>query len=111
MTDLLESVSGGVLRLTLNRPDAGNALTPDQRDRLIASLERASADLAVRVVVLAATGRHFCTGADLRAGSPDTAGRPDGAPERPAGAVARMIASGAQRLIAAVLDCEKPVIA
>jgi 2-(1,2-epoxy-1,2-dihydrophenyl)acetyl-CoA isomerase len=36
---------------------------------------------------------------------------PEGAPERPTGTVTRMIASGAQRLVAAILDCEKPVIA
>jgi 2-(1,2-epoxy-1,2-dihydrophenyl)acetyl-CoA isomerase len=100
----------GVLRLTLDRPEAANAVTPDQRDRLIALLEGASADAAVRVVVIGATGKHFCTGADLRAGrrAPD---RPDGAPERVAGDVSRMIRDGAQRLVAAVLDCEKPVIA
>jgi 2-(1,2-epoxy-1,2-dihydrophenyl)acetyl-CoA isomerase len=110
--DLLHSVADGVARITLNRPDAGNALTPAQRDSLIALLEAASGDLAVRVVVLGANGRHFCTGADLRAsrGDVDPALPPD-APERPVGTVSRMIAGGAQRLVAAVLDCEKPVIA
>ncbi len=101
---------GGVAWVTLNRPDAGNALTPGQRDRIISLLEDVSGDVAVRVVVLQATGRHFCTGADLRADRPAPQ-LPEGAPERPTGTVARMIATGAQRLIAAVLDCEKPVIA
>jgi len=109
--DLLHRVEGGVARLTLNRPDAGNALTPSQRDRLIDRLAEASADLAVRVVVLGATGRHFCTGADLRADRSGGPPLPDGAPERPVGSVGRMIATGAQRLVAAVLDCDKPVIA
>lgn len=112
MSELLERVEDGVLWLTLNRPDAGNALTPHQRNRLIEVLDAASGDLAVRAVVLSASGRHFCTGADLRAGSAaGTGDRPEGAPERPAGSVARMISTGAQRLIAAVLDCEKPVVA
>jgi 2-(1,2-epoxy-1,2-dihydrophenyl)acetyl-CoA isomerase len=62
-------------------------------------------------VVISAAGRHFCTGADLRADRSGGPPLPDGAPERPTGSVARMIASGAQRLVAAVLDCEKPVIA
>ncbi|MFI5041052.1 MAG: enoyl-CoA hydratase/isomerase family protein [Acidimicrobiales bacterium] len=105
------SVDAGIARLTLNRPQAGNALTPDQRDRIIALLEAASADVAIRVVVLGAEGRHFCTGADLRVDRGDGPDRPPDAPERPTGTVARMIAMGAQRLIAAVLDCEKPVIA
>jgi 2-(1,2-epoxy-1,2-dihydrophenyl)acetyl-CoA isomerase len=99
-----------VLWLTLDRPDAANALTPSQRDRLVAQLRAASGDLAVRAVVIRATGRHFCTGADLRVNRPAPE-RPDGAPERAAGEVARMIRDGAQQMIAAVLDCEKPVIA
>jgi 2-(1,2-epoxy-1,2-dihydrophenyl)acetyl-CoA isomerase len=63
--DLLQHLDGGVLTLTLNRPDAGNAVTMEQRERLFTALERASADLNVRAIVLTATGRHFCTGADL----------------------------------------------
>jgi 2-(1,2-epoxy-1,2-dihydrophenyl)acetyl-CoA isomerase len=106
---LVHTTEAGVARIVLNRPDAGNALLPSQRDAIISLLEGASADLAVRVVVLGATGRHFCTGADLRAG--EKVPVPEGVPERPAGSVSRMIATGAQRLIAAVLDCEKPVIA
>jgi 2-(1,2-epoxy-1,2-dihydrophenyl)acetyl-CoA isomerase len=100
----------GVLWLTLNRPEAANALTPDQRDRLIDLLDEASALVEVRAVVIGSTGRHFCTGADLRASRPGPA-RPEGAPERVTGDVARMIRDGAQRLVGAVLDCEKPVVA
>ncbi|RAY16568.1 hypothetical protein DPM19_04950 [Actinomadura craniellae] len=102
----------GVGRLTLNRPRTGNALTADQRERIIDLLGEASGDLRVRAILLTATGdRHFCTGADL--GAPAAADRPgpEGAPERPAGSIARTIAGGAQRLIAAVQDCDKPVIA
>ncbi|MFI6037411.1 enoyl-CoA hydratase/isomerase family protein [Streptomyces sp. NPDC051315] len=92
-----------VTHLTLDRPEALNALTPDQRDHLIALLAGASADPEVRAVVLTGTGRGFCAGADLRGGPP--------AGDRIAGDVARTLRLGAQRLIAAVLDCEKPVIA
>jgi 2-(1,2-epoxy-1,2-dihydrophenyl)acetyl-CoA isomerase len=101
---------GAVLWLTLDRPEAANAITPDQRNRLVELLADADARLDVRAVVITATGRHFCTGADLRATHSGPA-RPEGAPERAAGEVARLIAGGAQRLVAAVLDCEKPVIA
>jgi 2-(1,2-epoxy-1,2-dihydrophenyl)acetyl-CoA isomerase len=100
---------GGVLWLTLNRPEAANAVTPDQRDRLIELLDDASGRLEVRAVVIGATGRHFCTGADLRHSRPGPE-RPEGVPERVIGDVSRMIAQGAQRLITAVIDCEKPVI-
>ncbi|MFI5876327.1 enoyl-CoA hydratase-related protein [Streptomyces sp. NBC_00377] len=92
-----------VTHLTLDRPEALNALTPDQRDQLIALLADASADPDVRAVVLTGTGRGFCAGADLRGGS--------AAGERVAGDVARTLRLGAQRLVSAVLDCEKPVIA
>lgn len=107
---LLAGYDEGVLWLTLNRPEAANALTPDQRNRLIDLLAEASARVDVRVVVLGGTGKHFCTGADLRASQP-APDRPVGAPERVVGDVARLLREGAQRLIAAVLDCERPVIA
>ncbi|WP_328863403.1 enoyl-CoA hydratase/isomerase family protein [Streptomyces sp. NBC_00306] len=81
-----------------------NAVTWDQRERIIELLGAASEDPAVRAVVLTGTGKGFCAGADLR-GTPST-GR-----DRIAGDVARTIRLGAQRLIASVLDCEKPVIA
>jgi 2-(1,2-epoxy-1,2-dihydrophenyl)acetyl-CoA isomerase len=109
---LRHKVERGVAWMTLNRPEAGNAITPAQRNHLIGLLERASADLAVRAVVITATGdRHFCTGADLRIDRPDEIPKPEGAPERATGFVGRGIAMGAQRLVAAILDCEKPVVA
>ena len=108
--ELTAREEGGVLWLTLDRPEAGNALTPAQRDRLVGLLHEASARVATRVVVLTATGRHFCTGADLRA-SQGTPTHSDGVPERVVGDIGRVIATGAQRLVSAVLDCEKPVIA
>ena len=106
---LLSREESGVLWLTLNRPEAANAVTPDQRDRLIELLDDASGRVEVRAVVITATGKHFCTGADLRHSRPGPA-RPEGAPERVVGDVARMIEQGAQRLVTAVIDCEKPVI-
>jgi 2-(1,2-epoxy-1,2-dihydrophenyl)acetyl-CoA isomerase len=107
-----EQGADGVAWLTLNRPASGNALTAAQRESLIARLTEASADAGIRAVVLtAAGGRHFCTGADLSAQPAAPPEPPPGLPERPAGSVTRALAGGAQRLIAAVLDCEKPVIA
>jgi len=105
-------VENQVAWITLNRPEVRNAVTPDQRNRVIDLLEEASASLDVRAVVLTATGKGFCTGADLRGGSRRPAPKkPEGAPDRVMGEAARMIRRGAQRLIASVLDCEKPVIA
>ncbi len=96
-------VRDGVSYVTLDRPEALNALTPELRDRLIGLLAGASADPDVRAVVLTGTGRGFCAGADLSGGG--------GGGERVPGDVARTLRLGAQRLVAAVLDCEKPVIA
>ncbi|MFI6728990.1 enoyl-CoA hydratase/isomerase family protein [Streptomyces atratus] len=105
---VLHTTDNGVSWITLNRPEAMNAVTWDQRERVIALLAEASADPAVRAVVLTATGRGFCAGADLR-GAPATGAPSTG--DRVPGDVARTIRLGAQRLIAAVLDCEKPLIA
>ena len=100
----------GIAWITLDRPDVKNAISPDQRDRVIALLAEASADLGVRVVVIGATGDAFCTGADLRARR-TPAPRPRDAPDRGVGEISKMIREGAQALINAVMDCEKPVIA
>ncbi|MFJ4281956.1 enoyl-CoA hydratase/isomerase family protein [Streptomyces massasporeus] len=100
---VLHTTGDHVLTVTLNRPESLNALTPGQREDIIGLLSEASAAAEVRAVVITGTGRGFCAGADLR-----TAGAPG---ERLAGDVARTLRTGAQRLIAAVLDCEKPVIA
>jgi 2-(1,2-epoxy-1,2-dihydrophenyl)acetyl-CoA isomerase len=99
----------GIVWFTLNRPDAGNALTPDQRNDLIDLIHEADLDADVRAVVIASTGKHFCTGADLRAPQPQMEETEAGDP--PPGTVMRVLADGAQRLVAAVLDCQKPVVA
>ncbi|MEV8317324.1 enoyl-CoA hydratase-related protein [Streptomyces sp. NPDC059900] len=104
---VLHATDNAVSWITLNRPEAMNAVTWDQRERVISLLADASADPAVRAVVITATGKGFCAGADLRgATAPATA-----TAKRVPGDVARTIKLGAQRLISAVLDCEKPVIA
>jgi 2-(1,2-epoxy-1,2-dihydrophenyl)acetyl-CoA isomerase len=110
--ELLAVIENQVLWLTINRPDAGNAITPDVRNRIIDHLADASGSLDVRAVVITAAGeKHFCTGADLRAGRAVPPPKPEGAPERIAGDAARMIRTGIQRLIVGIMDCEKPVIA
>lgn len=105
--EILHDHVRGVDWITLNRPDAANALTPDARDRIIDLLGAASADPNVRAVVLAANGRHFCSGADLSAASGRDGLKP--APPGP-GSIARTLRLGSQRLVASILDCEKPVI-
>jgi 2-(1,2-epoxy-1,2-dihydrophenyl)acetyl-CoA isomerase len=110
--DVIRRIEDGVAWIVLNRPDAANAMTAAMRNQISDWLEEASADLAVRVVVITAAGdRAFCTGADLRGGRGTPLPRPAGAPDNAVGDGARMIRTGWQRLVNAVLDCEKPVIA
>jgi enoyl-CoA hydratase/carnithine racemase len=56
----------GVLTLTLNRPMAFNSLSEAMLTALQAELDAAGADAAVRMVVIAATGKAFCAGHDLK---------------------------------------------
>lgn len=110
--DVTRTITNGVAWIELNRPDAANAMTAAMRDQISAWMDEASADLAVRVVVLTAAGdRAFCTGADLRSGRAAPLPRPVGAPDNAMGDGSRTIRNGWQRLVASILDCEKPVIA
>lgn len=63
--DLLNEQKDGVLTLTLNRPDVLNALTLDMMKGIREALKKASTDKAVKAVILTASGRAFCAGADL----------------------------------------------
>jgi 2-(1,2-epoxy-1,2-dihydrophenyl)acetyl-CoA isomerase len=105
-------IDSGIARITINRPEAGNSLTAHMRDTLADTFNDLSATLGVRAIVLTGAGdRHFCTGAGLGGPQPAGPARPEGAPDRALGDIARMIRRGWQRLIASILDCEKPVIA
>ena len=56
---------GAVEILSLNRPEALNALSPEMAREIAAYFEALRTRLDVRVVILRAEGRHFCAGADL----------------------------------------------
>jgi 2-(1,2-epoxy-1,2-dihydrophenyl)acetyl-CoA isomerase len=60
------AVADGVATITLARPDALNALDRPMREELIAAFRAAERDRAVRAILLAAEGRAFCAGQDLR---------------------------------------------
>lgn len=66
MTDrVLASRTGGVLALTLNRPDKRNAIDAAMLDRLAEELARAALEREIRVVAIRGAGKDFCAGADL----------------------------------------------
>jgi 2-(1,2-epoxy-1,2-dihydrophenyl)acetyl-CoA isomerase len=62
---VLSSTTDGVLQIRLNRPAAGNAVTPDVIAALDLAINEARTS-GVRAVLLAGTGANFCVGADLR---------------------------------------------
>jgi enoyl-CoA hydratase/carnithine racemase len=64
--ELLYAMTEGVATVTLNRPGQFNALSRSLIDHLQSTLDRIAADRDVRVVVLAARGRGFCSGHDLK---------------------------------------------
>ncbi|MGH9211467.1 MAG: enoyl-CoA hydratase [Acidimicrobiales bacterium] len=64
---VLYTVDGAVATITLNRPHVANAQDSRLIDELDAAFELADADERVRVVILAAAGRHFSSGHDLKA--------------------------------------------
>ena len=63
---VLKSNVGGVVTLTLNRGSKFNALSEEMMSALQAELDAAAQDDSARVVVLAAAGKAFCAGHDLK---------------------------------------------
>jgi 2-(1,2-epoxy-1,2-dihydrophenyl)acetyl-CoA isomerase len=108
--ELVAKLENGVLWLTINRADAGNAIPYYVRDRLIEHFLDAHTNLAVRAVVITGAGeRHFCTGADLRV-RPPAKPRPEGAPASVVGDAVNTMRAGFQRLMETIQDCQKPVL-
>lgn len=77
--ELLETKQNGIATLTMNRPEARNALTRGMMAGLAEALPRLAADPTVRLVVLTGAGGAFCAGGDVKgfaarnaAGSADT---------------------------------------
>lgn len=74
--DLQESFAGGIATLTMNRPEARNALTRDMMMGLAEALPRLANDPAVRLVVLTGAGEAFCAGGDVKGFARNAAGAP-----------------------------------
>jgi 2-(1,2-epoxy-1,2-dihydrophenyl)acetyl-CoA isomerase len=95
---ILHERADGVATITLNRPDALNALSAQMRRELLAALADARRDDATRAVVLTGAGRAFCSGADLRGGATELEFR-------------RVLVAEYNPLVEAVRALPKPVIA
>jgi 2-(1,2-epoxy-1,2-dihydrophenyl)acetyl-CoA isomerase len=94
---------GGELRITLNRPEAMNAWNTQLGVDLLAAVEQAASDDAVRAVVVTGAGRAFSSGADLKAGFDAT---PDGHPD-----VRKALTERYHPIIAGLRRMPKPVVA
>jgi 2-(1,2-epoxy-1,2-dihydrophenyl)acetyl-CoA isomerase len=89
--------------ITLDRPQAMNAVDPQLGADLLRALEAAAADDEVRAVLLTGAGRAFSSGADLKAGfDPTPAGHPD---------VGRALRERYHPIITAIRTMPKPVVA
>lgn len=98
---VLREDAGGVMRLVLDRPEKRNALTGVMYDALRMGLLAAEAQPAIRTVVIASSGPHFCAGNDIAefAAMAEHRGDPG---EVPALAFIRTLARFPKPLVAAV---------
>jgi len=69
--DILYTKEDGIATITLNRPQALNALTATMSKEWMTAMEDAAGDDRVKVVVLTGAGRAFCSGRDMRFGEDD----------------------------------------
>jgi enoyl-CoA hydratase len=105
---VLSEQIGAVCRLTLNRPERHNPLTPRCVRELLAAIAAAEGDAGVRVVVIRGSGRSFSSGYGILAedSGPEDAGPPVGGIEGDVSSMLELAAGWAR-----VWDCAIPVIA
>jgi 2-(1,2-epoxy-1,2-dihydrophenyl)acetyl-CoA isomerase len=99
-TALRYEVADAVATLTLDRPDARNALDANLKRELLAGVRGADRDPAVRVLVLTGAGSAFCAGQDLREAS-----GPDAPP------LSQILRETYNPLILAMRRLDKPIVA
>src|SRR2546430_5071121 len=93
--------AGAVATITLNRPDARNALDFVMRGELAAVLDEIEADEAARVVILTGAGGHFCSGGDVKTMRA----------KRHTAAEGRARVESLNRMVLRLVDFPKPTIA
>ena len=85
MADLLETKTDGVAVLTLNRPQARNALSEAMLQGLLEALPRLAADPSVGAIIITGAGGAFCAGGDVKGFAADDGGANHGrSPEQAA---------------------------
>ena len=99
---ILTAVSGGVLSVTLNRPDVLNSFNLAMAEALLAALRTAHEDDAIRAVLITGAGRAFCAGQDLAEVLPRAGGAmPD---------LGDVVKRQYNPIILAIRTLEKPVV-
>ena len=96
-----------VARITLDRPEAKNALTVAMRDDLVTAVRDCRADPDVRALLLTGTGDAFCAGMDLGASTVSRAGS-EGFDTR---STAEALRVGVQAFIRELWELDKPTVA
>jgi 2-(1,2-epoxy-1,2-dihydrophenyl)acetyl-CoA isomerase len=100
---VLVDAEGGVLRLTIDRPERKGSLDVSGVRRIVEALEAAATDDSLRVIVISSRGGDFCSGSDW------VASNSAGEKPRP-GSVQRRTPLQAHRLIALLLEVQLPVV-
>ena len=96
--------AGGVLRVTIDRPERKGSIDAAGARRIVETLEAASTDDSLRVVVLSSTGDDFCSGSDWVAANASG--------EKPRiGSVQRRVPLQAHRIIGLLFEIQLPVVA
>lgn len=97
----------GVCRITLDRPEAKNALTIEMRDGIVDAVRAARSDPAVRALLVTGSGDAFCAGMDLSASTVARAGG-DSFDTR---STAEALRAGVQAFIRELWELDKPTVA
>ncbi|KDQ69336.1 enoyl-CoA hydratase/isomerase family protein [Streptomyces halstedii] len=104
---VLVDVSDGLATITLNRPDAMNAMNTAAKVALRDALRAVADDAAVRAVLLTATGRAFCVGQDLK----EHVSKLTEAREQGGGNALSTVKEHYNPIVRAITEMEKPVVA
>lgn len=104
---VLTDVSDGLATITINRPDAMNAMNTAAKVALRDALRAAADDPAVRAVLLTATGRAFCVGQDLK----EHVAKLSEARESDGGNALSTVREHYNPIVRAITEMEKPVVA
>src|SRR5664280_730052 len=96
-----------IARITLDRPDARNALTVEMRDDLVDAVRAARDDARVRSLLVTGTGDSFCSGMDLRASTVAGAGGAGFDPR----STSEALRKGVQTFIRELWELDKPTVA